>query len=275
MTRILLIAFDSQLLAAFRAAGAADDFEVVASTGGVEAVRTLRRRWFDAVVTSPETTVQEDLALLHELRAARPGVRVIVLAHQATPADVLAAMSAHVFACFTAPFEVSEIVQMARRAAGTEASADGIEVLSARPGWLAVRVNCHRLTAERLIAFLSQLARDVPEAERGGLMTAFREVLLNAIEHGGGLDPEKVVEVTAVRTERAMVFHVRDPGPGFDIASLAHAAVAEPDPMLVADRRVELGLRPGGFGLLIARNVVDEMMLNARGNEVLLIKHLR
>ena len=240
----------------------------------MEAVRTLRERGFDAVVTSPETTVQEDLALIREIRAVRPGVRVIVLAHQATPADVLAAMTAHVFACFTAPFDVSEIVQMARRAASSEAGADGIEVLSARPGWLAVRANCHLLTAERLVSFLSQLARDVPDAERDGLMTAFREVLLNAIEHGGGLDPEKVVEVAAVRTERAMVFHVRDPGPGFDIDSLVHAAVAEPDPMVVADRRIGLGLRPGGFGLLIARNVVDEMMLNARGNEVLLIKHL-
>jgi anti-sigma regulatory factor (Ser/Thr protein kinase)/CheY-like chemotaxis protein len=274
MARILLIAFDPQLLAAFRASCAADDLEVVATTGGVEAVRTLRERGFDAVVTSPATTVQEDLALIQEIRAARPGVRVIVLAHEATPADVLAAMAAHVFACFTAPFDASEIVQMARRAASSEAGTDGIEVLSARPGWLAVRANCHLLTAERLVSFLSQLARDVPDAERDGLMTAFREVLLNAIEHGGGLDPEKVVEVAAVRTERAMVFHVRDPGPGFDIDSLVHAAVAEPDPMVVADRRVELGLRPGGFGLLIARNVVDEMMLNARGNEVLLIKHL-
>lgn len=275
MARILLIAFDPQLLAAFRASCAADDLEVVATTGGVEAVRTLRERGFDAVVTSPATTVQEDLALIQEIRAARPGVRVIVLAHEATPADVLAAMAAHVFACFTAPFDASEIVQMARRAASSEAGTDGIEVLSARPGWLAVRANCHLLTAERLVSFLSQLARDVPEAERDGLMTAFREVLLNAIEHGGGLDPEKVVEVAAVRTERALVFHVRDPGPGFDIAGLEHAAIAQGDPMVVADRRIEMGLRPGGFGLLIARSVVDEMMLNARGNEVLLIKHLR
>jgi DNA-binding NtrC family response regulator len=126
MARILLIAFDPQLLAAFRASCAADDLEVVATTGGVEAVRTLRERGFDAVVTSPATTVQEDLALIQEIRAARPGVRVIVLAHETTPADVLAAMAAHVFACFTAPFDASEIVQMARRAVSSEAGTDGI-----------------------------------------------------------------------------------------------------------------------------------------------------
>ena len=34
------------------------------------------------------------------------------------------------------------------------------------------------------------------------------------------------------------------------------------------------GLRPGGFGILIARNMVDEMIYNGRHNEVVLIKYL-
>ena len=272
MNRALLIGFDRRLAAEFGAS--APELEVELAPGSIEAVRTLRRRWFDVVLTSPDTTVQEDLGLLNELRTARPGVRVIVLAQEATPADVLAALESHVFACFSAPFDVPEIATMARRAAESDDWLDGIEVLSARPNWLSVRVNCRLLTAERLIGFLTQLARDVPEVDRDGLMTAFREVLLNAIEHGGGFDPDNVVEVAAVRTERTFVFYVRDPGPGFDIERLPHAAVGGPDPLIVAERRAELGLRPGGFGLLIARNVVDEMMLSGRGNEILLIKHL-
>jgi len=38
--------------------------------------------------------------------------------------------------------------------------------------------------------------------------------------------------------------------------------------------RAAAGLRPGGFGLLLARQVVDEMIHSERGNEVLLVKHL-
>ena len=41
-----------------------------------------------------------------------------------------------------------------------------------------------------------------------------------------------------------------------------------------AMRRAELGMRPGGFGMLIARQVADELVYNERGNELLLIKHL-
>jgi hypothetical protein len=38
--------------------------------------------------------------------------------------------------------------------------------------------------------------------------------------------------------------------------------------------RAERGIRPGGFGILLARKIVDELVFNERGNEVLLIKHL-
>ena len=33
-------------------------------------------------------------------------------------------------------------------------------------------------------------------------------------------------------------------------------------------------IRPGGFGMLIASQSVDEVIYNQKGNEVILIKHL-
>jgi anti-sigma regulatory factor (Ser/Thr protein kinase) len=125
------------------------------------------------------------------------------------------------------------------------------------------------------VHFLSELRSDVPDAQRHDLILGFREVLLNAMEHGGGFDPDQVVEVSAVRTERAIVFYVRDPGPGFSPERLPHAAVSNPpgDPVAHVALRAELGLRPGGFGLLVARQVVDELIHSERGNEVLMIRH--
>jgi hypothetical protein len=38
--------------------------------------------------------------------------------------------------------------------------------------------------------------------------------------------------------------------------------------------REEQGMRPGGFGILIARDMVDEMIYNEHHNEVILIKYL-
>jgi anti-sigma regulatory factor (Ser/Thr protein kinase) len=226
-------------------------------------------------VTSPETSLEEDAAILEEARLARPGVKIVLLAPHTTPELVIEALRKRVFACFSAPFDAPEIADMLSRAAEAEQWKDGIEVVSATPGWISVRVNCRLLSAERLVNFLTEMRSDVPEAPRDHLMVAFREVLVNAMEHGGGFDPDQVVEVTAVRTARAMVFHVRDPGPGFDPTSLPHAAVTHPDaPLAVAEFREREGLRAGGFGLLLAREIVDEMIYSERRNEVILIKHL-
>jgi anti-sigma regulatory factor (Ser/Thr protein kinase) len=141
---------------------------------------------------------------------------------------------------------------------------------------MTLRVSCQLLTAERVIRYVTEHESTMPVHERDLLMSAFREIVVNAMEHGGGFNPAKYIEVTVARTQRAVVFHFRDPGAGFDRSGLSHAA-ASPTPeavMSTAIRRAELGMRPGGFGMLIVRQIVDEVVYNERGNEVLLIKHL-
>ena len=49
---------------------------------------------------------------------------------------------------------------------------------------------------------------------------------------------------------------------------------SEADPIAHLERRAEVGLRPGGFGMLVAKQVVDEMFYDERGNQVVLIKRL-
>jgi anti-sigma regulatory factor (Ser/Thr protein kinase) len=85
------------------------------------------------------------------------------------------------------------------------------------------------------------------------------------------------VVVTFVRAERALLYYVRDPGRGFSFEQLTHAAVSNPleSPIEHIKVREKLGLRPGGYGLLMTRNLVDEMIYNEAGNEVLLIKYLK
>jgi serine/threonine-protein kinase RsbW len=50
---------------------------------------------------------------------------------------------------------------------------------------------------------------------------ALREALANAIEHGSGHDPSKEIQCcVACDHTRGMLIVVRDPGPGFDPASI-------------------------------------------------------
>ena len=69
---------------------------------------------------------------------------------------------------------------------------------------------------------------------------------------------------------------IQDPGKGFLPGAVAHAAICNPEdaPTRHVEIRHERGHRPGGFGILIARSMVDELVYNERGNEVLMIKYL-
>jgi ActR/RegA family two-component response regulator/anti-sigma regulatory factor (Ser/Thr protein kinase) len=275
-SRVIAIRPDATFAEALRAVIDPTLCEVEACGGDVEAMRRLRDSGADVVVTDASASVEEGLALVSELLHLRPTLRIIVLAPSADHGDVVDAIRANVFACFTPPIDYREVADMVSSALRADEWKDGIQVVSGLDHWVTLRVSCHLLTADRLVRFMTELQRDTGRADRDLLIAAFREMLLNAMEHGAGFDADKVIEVTAAKTARAIVYHFRDPGEGFNRDNLQHAT-ASPQPEAVlatAIARAEMGLRPGGFGMLIARQVADELVYNERGNEVILIKHL-
>lgn len=107
------------------------------------------------------------------------------------------------------------------------------------------------------------------------LAVAAHEMLLNAMEHGGKFDPNHYVEIGYLRTRRAVACRVKDPGQGFSIEELRHAAVGSSPEDLLSHMAVreDQGLRPGGFGIMLAQKLVDELIYDEHGNDVL-IKYL-
>jgi anti-sigma regulatory factor (Ser/Thr protein kinase)/ActR/RegA family two-component response regulator len=275
MLRILLVGDDRTVFEHLSAQPEMPPFEFDLAAGPLDAVGRVRQHAYALVFTPPQTCMDEDLALLAELQRARPGIRVILLAPEADRDEVISAMRGKAFACFTAPFDWPEIASIVRSALAEDHWRESIEVVSATPDWIALRVESRLLTAERVVQFMRELAADQPHDRRDDLMFAFREVLLNAMEHGGGFNPEQVVEVSAIRTQRAIVYYFRDPGEGFrrDDLKRATPSNAPPDVISTAEFRAESGLRPGGFGMLIVRHLVDEVIYNESGNQVILVKH--
>jgi DNA-binding response OmpR family regulator len=103
------------------------------------------------------------------------------------------------------------------------------------------------------------------------LRQAVMEMAQNAIEWGNLHQSDRLVTITYRVHDDRLEIVVCDQGPGFDRTTLPHAAVAG-DPFTHLDVREKLGLRAGGFGLLICQGMVDEMRYNDQGNQVTLIK---
>lgn len=104
------------------------------------------------------------------------------------------------------------------------------------------------------------------------LTTAVRELGTNAIEWGHNRQADRIVTVDYRIDPEKITIDIKDTGPGFNPETLAHAAFPE-DPVSHMMVRESLGLRDGGFGILMARGLVDEMSYNERGNEVRLVKY--
>ena len=89
---------------------------------------------------------------------------------------------------------------------------------------------------------------------------AYEEAIVNAIRHGNQFDEEKRVEVRMCCSDQEVCIQITDMGAGFDPASL-------PDPR--ADDRLEM---PGGRGVMLIRELMSEVVYNARGNRVTMKK---
>jgi CheY-like chemotaxis protein/anti-sigma regulatory factor (Ser/Thr protein kinase) len=228
---------------------------------------------FDLIITAHKMLGPKDVELLRRIRSCRPHLRLIILTDKFTPGDVISAMREGAFGYFSAPFQACELAAMVHAAIAAPCWDDGIEVLSATPAWVRVAARCDIDTAERLVQFLRGVRDpDIPE----GIITAFKEILLNAMEYGGHFDPSHHVEISFVRARRLVACRVKDPGEGFSLEELRHAAVnSHPDdPFSHVAVRETHGLRPGGFGILLAKKLVDEVIYGEQGNDVLLIKYV-
>jgi anti-sigma regulatory factor (Ser/Thr protein kinase) len=238
-------------------------------------LQVARGKAFELIITGENTSGREDVELLRKIRLVRPHMRLIILTNESTPEDVLASMREHAFSFFSKPYSFEQLGNMIQMAIDAPFWDDGIEVHSSTTEWIKLQVRCQVRTADRLLQFMKEIS-DLPGKERHEVGMAFREILLNAMEHGGGLDPKKYVEVEYVRARRMVSCRISDPGAGFTLDEIPHAAVANPEnnPVRHAEIRDELGLRPGGFGILLAQKLVDQVIYGQDGNEVLLIKYL-
>lgn len=252
-----------------------EEWAVVHAPDNREALKLAEARAFDLIITGTKSSGTEDIDLLRKIRRVRPHVRLIILADESTPADVITAMRERAFSYFTKPFSASSLAEIVRGAATEPFWDDGIELLQATPEWISIIARCDKKTADRLVQFFQEVS-DLPAPERDDVAVAFREMLLNAIEHGGNFDPNQYVEVAYVRTRKSVMCRIKDPGQGFSLEEIHHAAVDNPsyDPIRHALFREAQGLRPGGYGVLLTRHFVDELMYSEKGNEVLLIKYL-
>jgi DNA-binding response OmpR family regulator len=276
MSSILIVEDDRStslfLAETLKAAG----FTVASAKDGVDALKCLGAGSYDLMLLDlwmPEMNGLDVLAALPE-EGGRP--RVVVMTADDTPETLLKVVREQACRYVSKPVEPEALVELLHEVLAQTGVARAIEVVSARPDRVELLVTCQRAEVDRIDSFISHLEADLPADVRESIGYAFRELLMNAIEWGGGLDPSRTVRIAFLRAKRMLLYRIADPGPGFNVEGLLHAAIGQPedDPTAHAIVREEKGMRPGGFGILTVRAQVDELLYNEKRNEVVFVKYL-
>jgi DNA-binding response OmpR family regulator len=278
--RLLIVDDDPSIHELLQAMFADTSWEADSVSNGEDALTQLESHRdfhaYDLVLADILMPGMDGLTLLGRLRARYPQIPVVIMTVKNTPEHVLGSLRREASAYIGKPFSRDALLSTLRNALSNSVSGGDIKILSDKPNWISLQISCRLATADRLTQFVRELPSDLNPAVREEIATAFRELLMNAVEHGGHLDPEKTVDLSYIRTARSIVYYIRDPGAGFSMDTLAHAAIANnpEEPFHHVELRHQMGLRPGGFGLLMTKSFADELIYSAKGNEVILIKYL-
>lgn len=100
----------------------------------------------------------------------------------------------------------------------------------------------------------------VPRSQAFALRNGLHEAVVNAVRHGNGQDPEKLVRIAYGFVGNDVWIEVEDQGPGFDATIVA-------DPCSDTNRE-----RPGGRGLHLMQHFMSSVEYNDRGNCVRMLR---
>ena len=128
---------------------------------------------------------------------------------------------------------------------------------------LSVTLSADRDAVDPVVRSVMNVVRETKCASgrEDDIELALTEALANAVVHGAGNDPSKIVECdVACDQQQGMLIVVRDPGPGFDPAKIA-------DPC-----HGENIYSHHGRGIFLINQLMDEVRFHKNGTEIHMIK---
>lgn len=276
--RNILVVDDDPQLRALLEGVLGEKYEVRTVSSGEDALAEVQAgsRQPDLVLCDVVMDGMNGIQCLEQLTARMPKLRVIMMTVDNSTETVLNSLRKRAYDFLAKPFTLEELRETVQDALDTPAYEE-FRVHSATPQWVEVETPCSLSSARRLFRFISQLRTEMPPETQAEVALAFRELLHNAVEHGGKNDASRNVRICYLRLDGVVIYIIRDPGEGFRLEEIEHAAVSNPpeEPLRHVRRREQMHLRAGGFGLFLSRQLVDELVFNQKRNEVVFVKYLK
>jgi serine/threonine-protein kinase RsbW len=128
---------------------------------------------------------------------------------------------------------------------------------------LSVTLLADRNAVDPVVRSIMEIVREMKCApgREDDIELALTEALANAVVHGAKSDPSKIIECdVACDEERGILIVVRDPGTGFDPATIANPCEGQ---NIYANH---------GRGIYLINQLMDEVQFHKNGTEIHMLK---
>jgi CheY-like chemotaxis protein/anti-sigma regulatory factor (Ser/Thr protein kinase) len=247
-------------------------YDVHSAADGVEALQKIQEDSYDLLLVDiwmPRMNGIELLALLPE--DSRP--RVLIITGDDSPEVILRSLREKAYLFIAKPVRPEGLLQTVRNTLESPPGPDHIEVVSAEPNWVELRFPCVAQVVDRIENIVDQLSATLPTKVRHSVRITLHELLMNAVKWGGHGGPDAQAQVDYLRTRKFVMCRISDPGPGFEPPREEYGAHPQSQ-LTLSQPQYGGGLRPEGFGMHLAKSLVDELVYNEAHNEVAIVKYL-
>ena len=246
-------------------------FEAVVSSTGAGALSHVRAQQPDVILldlTLPDATGFE---ICHKLKCDRETnlIPIVLVALKDDPRQMLSGVRVGSNGYISKPYTSDEVKEAIDSAIAWRHE----RIEHGDSGEIVFMLRSEMSILQQTNDMLTDLFSHTPLTERQikELKQVLTEMGGNAIEWGHRRNADLPLKITYRIGSDQVTLIIRDQGPGFDPKNLTHAACDE-DPIQHLDVRNELGIREGGFGIMLAKGMVDEFKYNDIGNQVTLVK---
>lgn len=246
-------------------------YRIFTADTGAGALKAVREQEIDVILldlTLPDATGFE---ICHKLKCDRETnlIPVILVALKDDPRQVLSGLRVGSNGYISKPYTREEVKEAVESAVAWRHE----RIESGEHGEITFTMRSEMGFLQETNDLLSDLFAHTPLTERQikELKQVITEMGCNAIEWGHRKNADLPLRITYRIGSDRIILIIKDQGPGFDPKNLPHAA-SEEDPIQHLDVRNELGIREGGFGIMLTKGMVDEFRYNDVGNEVTLVK---
>ena len=250
-------------------------YKVSAFTNGQSALEKVEAgAHFDVAITDLNMPGVGGEELLKRLKVKSPLTPVIVVTGVRDLASIEECFRNDAYRYLKKPFTRDELLNLVKQALSEAAASSGRvgKVNRDDEGWVELTAPSRQEYLDRFQEFCDAILDSrLDEKARNELKIAVQELGQNAIEWGNKLDRNSTIRIAWKLEKDRIMIRIADDGPGFDPKSIPDPTI---DPIATIENREKVGKRPGGFGIHLARRVMDKVTYNDRGNIVLLEKRL-